>query len=257
MTMTKKEQTIVLALGGALLLILGYWFANNTVASGLASVQKEINTKNKELKDTKTLIKEQTDVDAEWNKLISNGLATQPSLADKKAQDLISVLGNQNRVNIESVKSSGQGSRLTKPGGGKSDFEEHTYKVVASGVSRGIWPFLFAMETSGLPMRISKMGLRTHKDGTDDLGLDMEVIMLVYSPPVAAPTKPAQRTRAATQGSAKTRSATSTASATSAALPESTTKPEDIAKFLEDRRAKELAISAASPATSPATNPVK
>ncbi len=49
--------------------------------------------------------------------------------------------------------------------------------------------FLYDIETGPLPLQVGEVHIASHKDGTDDLGLQFTVTTLVFSPQ-APTTKP-------------------------------------------------------------------
>jgi hypothetical protein len=66
---------------------------------------------------------------------------------------------------------------IDKPDRGEreKDFAKMTFRASATGTMSQIGNFLWRMNTSAVPVRVGEMTLTTHKEGTDDLTLQLSI----------------------------------------------------------------------------------
>jgi hypothetical protein len=207
-TLNKREQLIASIVGVSLAVTLLYFYVvQPRWIEARTSLNREIKAADADLTRDRQLLAEQPKYMEQWNNLKAKGLSTDPAQAAAHMMQTVTEIARRNFVQIEGMRE----NRTTQ----KDDFSEHRFVATASGSTKGVAPFLFALESSGLPLRVDDLQLRARKEGTDDLGMELQVTALVYAPkpakgaktPVAtapAATRAATRPALARQGGTPT-----------------------------------------------------
>ncbi len=260
--MTQREKMIAGAIGVVVVLFGGYALvAKPYWIDERANLERQIAKERKDQATDNDLIKSVPTRTNEWNGLRDKGLVDDLANSGADLQDSILSLAQRNRVSIEQLRPTRVLSIVKDP-----DFTEYKIAVNASGSSRGVWPFVYALESSQLPLRIDDLQIRSRKDGIDDLTIELNITTLVHfnsSSGAHAASRPATRSASATRG-ASARGATTRGSAVAESRPASPSLDELEAQLRARRRESELSSGSAStqpaavtqaPTTEPSTQP--
>ena len=140
------------------------------------------------------------------NRLIEDGKRLGPVLAQRLAGP---VKKNASEAESQMLKSIGEWARdarmtapsIDKPDRGErdKDFARMTFRASATGSMNQIGNFLWRLHTSSVPVRVGEMTLTTHKEGTDDLTLQLSISTIYLASdnekaPTAAAPAPAKET---------------------------------------------------------------
>ena len=285
MTLNEREKKLAWGVGvafGLFLLVMGVMFL---FVSPLEAANAEIKAANKNLAQEGQDIDHAKKDNADWDKL---EIYTDQSLVAQRVQKAVVDLASRYHVIVPTPAVPG-GANVRPVMAGpknnvKTDYSSVQLKANVTGGMGGFARFLYDMETSGLPLRVSEVAIRSKTPGTDNLDIDVTIDALVYTPKTvvkSATTGRATTNRAATRGASRTvetppdadvlkrmmenrnkelqSTATPATTPAPASAPAATgpakTEAELEAEMIARRRGETAAVSTGNPSTAPATKP--
>jgi hypothetical protein len=175
---------IAAVVGISVLIFVGDYYVVEPWLSASADVAAQQAKVTDELRKAKSVFDTRRAVNDQWRALMQNGLTTNAADASVKTQHALTEWAGAARVNLESQKS----DTPVQVG----DFQQLRITITGSGSMAGIARLIWDIETGPLPLQMGEMRIQSRKDGTDDLGLQLTLTTLVYSP-APAPATPAKR----------------------------------------------------------------
>jgi len=116
------------------------------------------------------------------NRVIEDSKRLGPVLAQRLAGPVKKNASDAESQMLKSIGEWARDARMTAPsidkpdrGERDKDFARMTLRASATGSMSQIGNFLWRMNTSSVPVRVSEMTLTTHKEGTDDLTLQLSI----------------------------------------------------------------------------------
>jgi hypothetical protein len=125
------------------------------------------------------------------NDLNAGGLKSDVPSAESQLVHALSVWTKESGLNLSSIK-----PERAKPEG---KWIQINTNAAASGPQAAIAKFLWRLETTSIPVRITDMTVTTKKEGLDDLQLQIGVSTLCPNPDADKP-EPGRRTVASARG---------------------------------------------------------
>jgi hypothetical protein len=182
-TLTKREKTIAIVLGTALVLFAGDYFLLSPYLAARKKINEDTKTVDAQLTKAKNLVNNKASVNAEWRKLEAAGLTSSTAETESQALHSMRDWAAAAGVGLQSLRP----DRATQVG----DFQQ--IRVSATGVSTSarIARLLWSIETADFPMQINELRLSSRKDGVDDLSLQLSVTTIAFSPQPAKVVKKA------------------------------------------------------------------
>jgi hypothetical protein len=182
-TLTKREKTIALGTGGVLLAFVCVMFLILPYFDKRAKLNNDIARAAQQQKHDNDLLANVPRVDAQWKQLTARVLQTQPAQATGNAGDALNDWAKWARLNIQSLNPDHPVQ--------KGDFLLVHFKLSAVGNTGSLTNFLWALETTDLPLQIDELGVTARKEGANDLNVQMGVTTAVFSP--STTTRPGSR----------------------------------------------------------------
>jgi hypothetical protein len=115
-------------------------------------------------------------------RLIDDSHRLGPVLAQRLAGPVKKTASEAESQMLKSIGEWAHDARMTAPsidkpdrGEREKDFAKMTFRASATGTMSQIGNFLWRMNTSSVPVRVGEMTLATHKEGTDDLTLQLSI----------------------------------------------------------------------------------
>ena len=192
MVISKRERYIVIAtLAAAGLLLI-----DRVVYSPLMVQWNDIETRTDarrvELIDTNKLIKESREKSRQWSAMSGKRLPRNASEAESQILNSVREWASEARLPpLSAVKP----ERSEK----EKDFYKMTFRATASGSMAQVSRFLYYIQTSSVPARITDVTITSRKEGTDELTLNLG-IATIYPVPESEKTRPALQQTAALDG---------------------------------------------------------
>jgi hypothetical protein len=116
------------------------------------------------------------------NRVIDDSHRLGPVLAQRLAGPVKKSASEAESQMLKSIGEWAHDARMTAPsidkpdrGEREKDFAKMTFRASATGTMSQIGNFLWRMNTSAVPVRVGEMTLTTHKEGTDDLTLQLSI----------------------------------------------------------------------------------
>lgn len=168
MVLSKRERYIAIGVAAAVgILALNYFFvdplllARAELDTKIAKTTIEVNAKSKVIKESRN--KEQA-----WADMQKNGLRRKDA---SEAEGL--VLGSIR----EWAQDAGMVLSAVKPERSEkeTDFQKLTFRATGAGRMREMSWFLWRIQTAPFPVKVSDMQLSAHKEGTDELSLQIGI----------------------------------------------------------------------------------
>ena len=174
MVASKRER--FLAIGVAA--IVGVFALDRLVVGPLSDQWKDLNQKveaaEKQKEKALKTFKADKQMKKRWAQLAGATLKTDASDADSPLLHNVREWGQDAGLEMSSVKP----ERAEKEKG----FDRLTYRVTAAGGMRQLSQFLYEIESSNVPVRVTDVTINSRKDGTDDLSLVLGLSTIYHAP---------------------------------------------------------------------------
>lgn len=173
--MSKREKTIVIVAGsviGALLLdrvlVTPLWDSYILAEGRIENIREE-------LERADNLERNSRRARSTWNRIAGDSLPADASQAESQLLNSVRVWAQRAGVNLTSLK----------PERAESDepFDRLVVRAAATGDMESLSRFLYAAETSRIPVRVADATLATRRDGEDDLSLQVGFATIHEPPP--------------------------------------------------------------------------
>jgi type II secretory pathway component PulM len=119
-------------------------------------------------------------VNRKWNELTAQTLKTDGSNAESQIIRAVGDWAREAGLNLSSVKP--ERAEAVKPERGEKDkqvtFMKITFRANATGNMAAISRFMWRLQTSKVPVRVTDLSITTLRDGVDDLSLDLGISTL-------------------------------------------------------------------------------
>jgi Tfp pilus assembly protein PilO len=184
--LSKRERYVAIGVLAAVGLFgLNYFFVDPLLASR-AELDKKIAEKTDEKRKENNLIKESRNKGSEWTAMQANGLRRK-DVSEAEAPVMGSI--NDWAKDAGMVLSTVKPERTEK----EKDFQKLTFRATGSGRLSQIAWFLWRIQTAPIPVKVTDLQLSAHKEGTDELTLQIGISTACLLPdadknkPAAAP----------------------------------------------------------------------
>jgi len=134
------------------------------------------------IQNGRDMIERQQHLTATWQQILQRGLPASDSAAESQTLHAVADWSQAAGVALISLKS----ERTTQ----EPPFQVIGVGVSASGTMSAVTKFIWALETSPIPLRINELKLNSRKDGTDDLLLTISLSTLCMPQTQDKPAKP-------------------------------------------------------------------
>jgi hypothetical protein len=178
--LSKRERFIAVATAGCIgfLALFRVGFAPLWARNDEASDQ--ILIASAELARAQQLVVNAPRMSQRWDEIVKAGLQSQ--FTEAESQTLRALEQWSREAGLSRV--SFQPGRIELvPKQKEKEFQQLTMRLRGSGSMRSVSRFLWQLQTTARPMRVTDLQIKSHKDGTDDLALTVAVSTLVLAPP--------------------------------------------------------------------------
>ena len=172
MILSKRERYIAIGAGGALgLMVLNMYFLTPYIER-----QRQISQATDKVKEqldrSNTLLRQERDLKPVWKEIVTGGLKAVPPDAESQAENAVQ----------DWIRDLGVSLTLTdlKPDRPTADgkFEIVGLHVTATGRMAAINKFIWSLELSPVPLRVTDVQVTPQKEGTDQLQVQVTVSTL-------------------------------------------------------------------------------
>jgi hypothetical protein len=177
MILSRRERYIVIST----VIVVGFLGLDQLVLTPLFDrrevVQAQTTQRLQELARANALFTNRTRLNRKWNEMSGTTLKTDGSTAESQIIRAVGDWAVEAGLNLSSVKP----ERAEK----EKQFMKITFRANATGNMAAISRFMWRLQTSKVPIRVTDLSITTRRDGMDDLSLDLGISTL-YVPPEPA-----------------------------------------------------------------------
>jgi hypothetical protein len=170
MAISKRERTIIIATAAAAVLLLGdkYFLTPYLETRGRVALEtRECQTR---LEKANRLLSKERQLKKRWSEVSSASMKPDASAAESQLLHALRDWAQEADLVLSTVK----------PEQTETDkqFQKLAFRATGSGGMRAVSGFLWRIQTSSIPARISDLQVSARKDGTDDLSIELRISTL-------------------------------------------------------------------------------
>jgi hypothetical protein len=192
--LSKREKMIAYVTGGAIGLFALNYIAVEPLMAHRDQLTSKVTQARTDLANAHNTVERGKLMNKKWTEMTKAGLGSDTSTAEAKAQNALNAFADDSRLSLTSNKPE-RTERVKQ-------LHQITIRVSAQGSLASIGRFLYRIQTSEIPARVTDFQLNARKEGADDLTLTLGVSTIALAPPETKP-KPGARS-AAGAGAAQT-----------------------------------------------------
>jgi hypothetical protein len=177
MVFSKRERFVGLVSAGVLALLALDRVAISPLWDRSKAVGDELLVARADISCAEQLVGNAPRMNQRWNEMVKAGLKSE--VTDSESQTLRALEKWSREAGLSRV--SFQPGRLELVPKQK-EFRQLTMRLSGSGSMRDVSHFLWQLQTTTLPIRVTDLQIKSHKDGTDDLALTVAVSTLILPP---------------------------------------------------------------------------
>lgn len=170
MVLSKRERYIAAAALACLALLMLDRFLLAPLAGRKAAVEKETTAILSELERARSLFESKKELAPRWREMLDAGLAGTPAELESRVLHAVRNWSEESRLDLSSVRP----ERTTERG----KMQELTFQASGTGQMSAVAGFLWRLETSQLPVRLTDMQLGARREGADEVSLQIRISAL-------------------------------------------------------------------------------
>ncbi len=174
MAMTQRERAIAIVAGGVIGVGLLYGFVLDPLLKRLDEADTLLAANTADRDAALSLLDRKSRDTREWRTIANGRVPSDPSTAESQLLNRVSAAGDRAGLKLDL-----QARAAERENG----FDRIQRTVSTTGNMSKLGEFLYALQTSDIPLRIVDLHIGSRKDGTDDLSLTMSIATLVLAPP--------------------------------------------------------------------------
>jgi len=184
MILTKRERLLTILAGTGVALFAIYYFAlDPLVLKPLSDARAQLAAKLDEQHKNKGVLDERAAWNIKWKEFQAQGLTMNPSEAQGElARAMTDWIRGDPRSNAPPVTFVSQAASPRDVTLNGDMYFEKTLVFTGSGNAAGIEHLLWNIEHSPMPVRLNRVQITAHKEGVDDLGVDVNVSTICPNP---------------------------------------------------------------------------
>lgn len=179
MVLSKREKYIGLATVAAVVLLIGNSLILNPLLDELRDLDLKIDQATAQQSTNQDLLDRAMKASKDWGRMLTpkGSLLSDESPATSQLLNSISAWSREAGLNPPPSLKSDRAPEKDK------DFQRLTVHATATGSMAQIGRFLWCIQTSNVPVRVTELQFASRKDGVDDLKVDMDIATIYFSPP--------------------------------------------------------------------------
>ncbi len=188
MILSKREKMIAYVTGAAVGLFALNYIAVEPLMAHRDELVKKVDAARTDLSKAKNTVDRGKKANKDWANMTKAGLGSDSSIAEAQAQNALNAFAGDARLSLTSNKP----ERTERA----KQLNVITIRATAQGNLASIGRFLYRIQTSEIPMRVTDLQINSRKEGTDDLTLQIGVSTIALAPPEVR-SRPGARTAGA------------------------------------------------------------
>jgi hypothetical protein len=173
--LSKRERYIAIATVSVIGLIMLWQFFIGPELDHSSELSAKIKDDRTQLDNADKLFTASRQAGKKWSVMMAGPLKTNASEAE--SQVLRMIQGWMTEAGLSNVS-------INKPDKSEKekDFSKMTVRATGTGGMNNIGNFLFKIQTANIPVKVTDVTLSTHKEGNDDLSIQVGVATMYLSP---------------------------------------------------------------------------
>jgi len=180
MILSKRERYIVIGT----VVVVGILALDRLFLTPLLERRQETNAnirlETEKMEKATALVTNRSRVQRKWNELSGASLKADGANAESQIIRAVNDWAQDAGLNVSSVKP--ERAEREKIKDKETQFMKITFRANATGNMAAISRFMWRLQTSKVPIRVTDVSINTRRDGVDDLSLDLG-ISTIYLPP--------------------------------------------------------------------------
>jgi len=179
--LSKRERYIALTTA----LVLAMLLADSVILTPLhkrrIALEEQTQTALSQMEYAGVLMDRRKQLAPKWREMVEGGLKSSSAEAESVVLHAVRDWSQETRLSLSSLRPERTEQR-------EEGLEEITFRASGTGSMNAVSGFLWRLESSALPVRVSELQLGTRKEGTDDLSLQLRISALCMAGKAQAPT---------------------------------------------------------------------
>lgn len=180
MILSKRERYIVIGT----VVVVGILALDRLFLTPLIERRQETNAnirlETEKMEKATALVTNRSRVSRKWTELSGSSLKIDGANAESQIIRAVNDWAQDSGLNVSSVKP--ERAEREKLKDKETQFIKITFRANATGNMAAISKFMWRLQTSKVPIRVTDVSINTRRDGVDDLSLDLG-ISTIYLPP--------------------------------------------------------------------------
>ena len=189
MVLSKRERYISIITVSVLAVLGLYQFVVEPLLTRHAELSASITAAQDKLEASQRKFETSRRASKQWSQMVSGGLHTDESAAENLLLNNLREWGQESGMSISSLKP----ERNEK----EKDFYRKTIRATGTGNMSQIGRFLWRIQSSTIPIRVSDLQISSRREGSDDLAIILGVSTIYLAPQTDKSPRPAGATASA------------------------------------------------------------
>jgi Tfp pilus assembly protein PilO len=172
MVLSKRERMILVWTVAVVGIALLYNFVISPILDARAEFQSEKQKLTEEIEKAKEVLSKKEALSKEWGERIDNGLNDDVSATESGVLNAIRIWAQNYGLTLSSVKPERERSDS------KGEMKEISFNMACSGNMTSVGQFLWQIENSTLPLRITEFQLGSREDDGKEMSLQLKLSAL-------------------------------------------------------------------------------
>ena len=180
MILSKRERYIVIGT----VVVVGILGLDRLFLTPLIERRQETNAnirlETEKMEKATGLVTNRSRVSRKWNDLSGSSLKSDGANAESQIIRAVNDWAQDAGLNVSSVKP--ERAEKEKIKDKETQFMKITFRANATGNMAAISKFMWRLQTSKVPIRVTDLSITTRRDGVDDLSLDLGISTIYLTP---------------------------------------------------------------------------
>ncbi len=170
MVLSKRERYIAVATFSVVAILMMARLVLTPIQERKAAMEEETQQVLVDLRRTRVLFDRRKDLAPKWQTMLDAGLKFGPAEAESQVLHAIRNWSREAGMSLSSLRP----ERVKE----KGKLREMTFMASGTGRMSAVAGFIWRLENSAIPVRITEFQLGSRKEGTDDLSLQLRISAL-------------------------------------------------------------------------------
>ena len=172
MVLSKRERLILIWTMSIIGIAVLYNFVLTPILDARSGSEAEKQKLSEEIQKASEVLKQKDTLSKEWDERINNGLNSDVSVTESGVLNAIRIWAQNYGLTLSSIKPE------REKGDGKGEMQEIIFNMACSGNMTSVGQFLWQIENSPLPLRITEFQLGSREEDGKEMSLQIKLSAL-------------------------------------------------------------------------------